>query len=380
MLIELTEGQRIAQKTAREFAAEVAPHNREMDLNGFSQTLHDRMMETGLPGVLLPAEYGGLGGDALSAVIVLYELAKGSASVALSLDANWLGVEAILRHGSDEQKKKYLPMSAGKGYFAFALTEPGAGSDAAAVSAEAKKTADGYVLDGVKSWCTNGGLAGVYIVMARTDCEGGRKGANGISAFIVERANPGLAIGLDEDKMGMRGSRTTNLLLKNCNVGKEALLGKEGGGFKIAMGALDGARVCIAAMGAGITEAALDVSREFANRREAFGAPIANIQAIQFKIAEMAIGLEAAKLLTLEAARKRASGERHTKEAAMAKFFSSSHAVKSAMEAIQIHGARGYSKDVLPELLLRDAKMLEIGEGANEVLLMLIGRAELSGK
>jgi alkylation response protein AidB-like acyl-CoA dehydrogenase len=216
--------------------------------------------------------------------------------------------------------------------------------------------------------------------MARTDREGERTGAKGISAFVVERSNPGLTIGRDEDKMGMRGSRTTDLILKDCRVGADALLGKEGDGFKIAMSALDGARVCIAAIGAGLTEAALDISRDFANRREAFGAPIANLQAIQFKIAEMATGLRAAKLMTLDAARLRASGERHTKEAAMAKLFSSSHAVKCALEAIQIHGARGYSRDVLPELILRDAKMLEIGEGANEVLLMLIGRTELSGK
>ncbi|MDR1481133.1 MAG: acyl-CoA dehydrogenase family protein [Synergistaceae bacterium] len=378
MFVEFSTEQKMVQKMVREFAEkEVAPLNQEMDREGFPHKLFDKMKENGFLGIHFPEKYKGGDGDAVTSALTIYELAKASASVALALDAHWLAADTILAHGSEEQKQKYLARAATDTIFAFSLTEPCAGSDAAGIQTVAEQSGDGYVLNGTKAWCTNGGVSGVYVILAKTDKT---KGAKGISAFIVEESNPGLKVGKKEDKMGMRGSQTTELILDDCKVGHDALLGREGDGFKIAMMALDGARISIGAIGAGLSETALKVSKEYAAQRQAFGGPIANLQAIQFKIAEMAIGIEAIKLMTFDVARMKAAGMRHTKEAAMVKVFAGDHSVKCALEAIQIHGGYGYSREYLPELLLRDAKLLQIGEGATEVLLMLIGRTELATK
>ncbi|MDR3321552.1 MAG: acyl-CoA dehydrogenase family protein [Synergistaceae bacterium] len=378
MFVEFTAEQKMAQKMVREFAEkEVAPLNQEMDRNGFPHKLVDKMRENGFLGIHYPEKYGGRGGDAVTSVLAIYELAKASGSVALTLDAHWLAADTILVHGTEEQKRKYLPRASSDIIFAFSLTEPCAGSDAAGIQSVAELSGDEYVLNGTKAWCTNAGVSGVYVVLVKTD---ETKGAKGISAFIVEGSNTGLKIGKKEDKMGMRGSQTADLILNDCRVKRDALLGKEGDGFKIAMMALDGARITIGAISSGMAETALRISKDYASQRHAFGAPLADLQAIQFKIAEMAIGIEASKLLTFDVARMKAAGQRHTKEAAMAKVFSSAHAVQCALEAIQIHGGYGYSRECLAEQLLRDAKMLQIGEGATDVLLMLIGRTELAAK
>ncbi len=377
MNFQFTTEQTMMQKMAREFTEkEIAPLDAQMDKSGeFPHDLFDKMKENGFLGVTFPEEYDGGGADSVAGALTIYEIAKGSASVALTLDAHWLAADTILYHGTEEQKQKYLKRACTDTIFAFSLTEPCAGSDAAGIMTNAALEGDQWVLNGTKAWCTNGGVSGVYVILAKTDKT---KGAKGISAFIVEAENPGLSVSKKEDKMGMRGSQTTELVLNNCRVPKDALLGKEGDGFKIAMMALDGARISIGAIAAGICERAIKVSKEYAKERQAFGSPIANFQAIQFMIAEMAVGLHATKLMTFDTAAMKAAHKRHTKEAAMTKILGSAHAVKTCLDAIQIMGGNGYSRDNAPERLLRDAKLLQIGEGTTEVLKMLVGRTEIA--
>ena len=378
MFFKFTEAQKMMRKMAREFSEkEIAPLDAEMDRKEeFPVELFKKMSQNGFLGVVFPEEYQGGGADTVTGALVVWEIARASASVALSLDAHWLAADTVLYHGTDEQKKKYLPLAAQDTLFAFALTEPGAGSDAAGLLTAAVQEGGEYVLNGTKAWCTNAEVAGVFIIMAKTDKT---KGAKGISAFIVEKGNPGLTVGKKEINLGMRGSVQNEVILNNCRVKKEALLGREGDGFKIAMIALDGARISIGAIAGGLCERAIAVSTAYARQRQAFGGPIANLQAIQFMIADMAVGLHAVKLMTFDTAALKDAQVRHTKEAAMTKILGSTHAVKCGLNCIQILGGSGYSRENPAERILRDAKMLEIGEGTTEILKMLVGRTELAG-
>lgn len=378
MNFDFTEEQLMIRDMVREFTEnEVTPIDEELDKHGFSRELHKKMVQAGLMGIHFPEKYGGAEGDAIISAITVHELAKGSASIALFLDAHWLAADTILYHGSEEQKEKYLHKAAADSIFSFALTEPCAGSDAAGIKTTAKLEGDEWVLNGSKAWITNSGVADVCVVLAKTDPDAGAKG---ISAFIIEKGTPGFSVGKEENKMGMRGSNTCELILDNVRLPKSQLLGEVGSGFKIAMIALDGARISIGAIAAGLAEHAMKIARDYANQRVAFGKPIAKLYAIQEKFANMAVGIEATQLMTYSTAKLKAQGKRHTKEAAMTKIFGSEMCVKTCDEAIQTLGGYGYSKEYHVERFLRDAKLLQIGEGTSEILKMLVGSTVLAEK
>ncbi|NLY50519.1 MAG: acyl-CoA dehydrogenase [Firmicutes bacterium] len=377
MDFRLSEDLELWRNTVREFTEkEVAPYDAEMDeANDLNWDIIRKMSEAGMFGIPFPEEYGGSNMGSVAAAITTMELARGSASVALTLDAHWLATEPIALFGTEEHKKKYLPdLATGKKLAAFSLTEPGAGSDAAAITSTAVKDGDEWVLNGTKAWVTNGGAADVYLLAVKTDPT---KGARGISTFIVEKGTPGFIIGKKEDKMGCRGSVQTELAMDNCRVPAASLLGNEGEGFKIGMTTLDFGRVCVGAIGVGLAQAAMERAARYANQRQAFGGPLAKLQAVQFKIADMAMGIEAARLLVYYSAWLRDQGKRYTKEAAMIKVVGAEVAMSAAREAIQIFGGNGYSREYPVERLLRDAKLMEIGEGALEVLRMVIGTTVL---
>lgn len=379
MNFALSEEQKMIQKMVREFTEkEVAPLDEKMDKSGeFPYELMSKMAENGFFGIPFPEKYGGADGDAVCGVLTINELARGSASVAITLDTHWLAADALCIFGTEEQKQKYLlPMLSGKTLGAFALTEPVAGSDAAGIQSSAVPEGDYWVLNGTKAFITNGEAAGIYVIAAKTDKT---KGTKGISTFIVEKGAPGFSIGKKEDKMGCRGSITTELILKDCRIPKENLLAKEGEGFKVAMTALDGGRMHIGAMGVGLSEACLNLASKYAKERQAFGQPIANFQAVQFMLADMAMEIELAKTLMFKVAWMRDQAVKYSKEAAMLKVFAAETAMKSAKNAIQILGGYGYTRDYPAERYLRDAKVLEIGEGASEVLRLLIGGSVLKG-
>lgn len=376
MEYRFTDDQLSIRETLRDFTKkEVAPLDAYMDKNGFNIELYKKMQELGLLGIHYPEEFGGAGLDEVTGAMVIHEIAKGSASMALFLDAHWLAADAVMKFGSDEQKKKYIPIASNEGIFAFGLTEPDAGSDAAGVKTTAKKDGDYYILNGRKAWITNAGVADVYIIMAKTSPE---KGVKGISAFIVEKDTPGFTVCADEEKMGMRGSNTAGLIFEDMRVPKENILGKEGDGFKIAMVSLDCARISIGAIACGLSEHALEIAKNYAKERIAFGKPISDFQAIQFKIADMVIGIENMKLITYNVAEKYAKGEKFTVDAACCKVYTGETCCRICDEAIQILGGNGYSKEYPAERLYRDAKLLMIGEGTSEILRMLIGRTTLA--
>ena len=286
MTFNFTEEQVMIRDMVREFTKkEVEPRDKWMDENGFDYELHKKLTQAGLMGIHLDEKYGGGGGDAVTSIIVIHELAKGSASVALFLDANWLACDLILYHGTEAQKDKYLPQAAQGKIFAFGLTESSAGSDAAGIKSTCIPAEDGgWILNGGKAWITNSGVADYYIILAKTDPEAGNKG---ISAFIVPKDAEGLTVGKFEDKMGMRGSATCELSFDNIHLPADALLGSTGMGFKMAMQALDGARISIGAIAAGLSEHAMTVAKNYANERMTFGKPIAKHQGVQFKFADM---------------------------------------------------------------------------------------------
>lgn len=376
MLYDFTEEQLMIRDMVRDFTEkEVEARDAWMDVSGFDHDLHKKLVEAGLMGVHLPEQYGGGGGDAVTSAIVIHEIAKGSASEALFIDAHWLAADCILYHGTEEQKAKYLPMAASDKIFAFGLTESCAGSDAAGIKSVAVPDGDGWLLNGGKAWITNSGVADVYIILAKTDPEAGAKG---ISAFIVEDGTPGFIVGKHENKMGMRGTSTTELSFDNVHLPKDALLGEPGKGFKIAMIALDGARISIGAISAGLSEHALKLAKKYANERKTFGKPIAKHQGIMFKFADMAAHIEAMTLMTYNAARMKAEGKRHTLEAAEVKLFSSESCSKICNDCLQVFGGYGYSTEYHVERFVRDAKLLEIGEGTSEILRMLIGSTVLA--
>ena len=376
---QFTEEQNMIRDMVREFTKkEVEPRDKWMDENGFDYDLHKKLTQAGLMGIHLAEKYGGGGGDAVTSIIVIHELAKGSASVALFLDANWLAADLILYHGSEAQKDKYLPLAAQGKIFAFGLTESSAGSDAAGIKSTVVPAEDGgWILNGGKAWITNSGVADYYVILAKTDPEAGNKG---ISAFIVPKEVEGLTVGKFEDKMGMRGSATCELSFDNIHLPADALLGDLGKGFKMAMEALDGARISIGAIAAGLSEHAMTVAKNYANERMTFGKPIAKHQGIQFKFADMAAEIRAMELLTYDTARMKAEGKRHTLEAAETKLFSGSGCTQICLQCRRVRGAPGCSKEYHVERFVRDAKLLEIGEGTNEILRMLIGGTVLAQK
>ncbi|HEY7413086.1 MAG TPA: acyl-CoA dehydrogenase [Vicinamibacteria bacterium] len=375
----LSEEQRLLRKTVRDFAeAEIAPHAREWDeKQEFPRSVFTRLGELGLMGVVWPSEYGGSDMTTLDYTIVIEELSRVDAGVALSVAAhNSLCSGHIALAGSDEQKKRFLtPLARGEKVGAWGLTENSAGSDAGGTKTTAVRDGDHWVINGSKTFITNGRVADTAVVMAVTDRSQGKKG---ISAFVVERGTRGFRAGKKEDKLGVRSSDTSELVLEDCRVPAANLLGREGHGFIDTLRILDRGRIGIAAFSLGIGQASLEASMRYAKERRQFGHAIAEFQAIQFKVADMATEVEAARLLTWRAATLRDEGHEHTAQSSMAKLYASEMAVRVALEAIQIHGGYGYVKEYAVERYLRDAKLGTIGEGTSEVQRLVISR-ELLG-
>ncbi len=372
MNFELTEEQLAIQKAIRELVEkEIAPGARERDQAGtFPAEVFKRLGEQGYMGMMLPEEYGGIGADHVSHAICVEEISKGCAATGVAFEVhNSLVTETILDRGTPDQKERYLPRMTGEWLGAFALTEPGAGSDAGSVKSTAVRDGDYYVLNGTKCFISNAGQAQLYLIIVATDKS---RGARGLSAFLVESSYPGLSIGKPEDKMGIRASVTADVVLEDCRVPACNLLGAEGEGLKVALGALDSGRIGIAAQAVGIAQAAMEKAGRYAKQRLQFGKPIAEFQAIQWMLADMATDIEAARLLTYRAAFLRAQGRRCTREAAMAKLFASSMAMRHTVKAVQIMGGYGYMREYDVERHLRDAKITEIYEGTSEVMRMVI--------
>ncbi len=380
MDFELTEEQRMVRDMVREFAqGEVAPRAREIDEKGeFPHDIIRQMGELGLMGLPFPEKYGGAGADTVSYALAVEELSAASGSVGLIYAAHVsLGAAPIYMFGTEEQKQKWLvPLATGEGVGAFALTEPHSGSDAAALKTTAVKEGDEWVLNGQKMWITSGAVARSIVVAAKTDPEAG---AHGVSNFIVPADAPGFVVGKNEPKMGLKGSLTNQLFFQDCRIPEENLLGKLNEGFKQFMITLDGGRISIGAMALGLGRAALEQAIAYAKERYAFGRPIAEFQAIQFKLADMATELEAARLLIYKAAVAKDRGERITKLAAMAKLFASEAADRACWEAIQIHGGMGYSREMPVERYYRDNRLTLIGEGTSEIQRLVIARQILKG-
>jgi butyryl-CoA dehydrogenase len=378
MNFDLTDEQELIRDMVREFAAaEVAPIAAEIDReHRFPEELLPKMAALNLLGMPFPEELGGAGADHVSYVIALEELARVCATTSLIVSVHTsLGTWPIFEFGTPAQKDRYLPdLTTGRRLAAFALTEPGAGTDVAAGTATAVLSGDEYVLNGSKIFITNGGYADVFIVMAKTDPT---KGARGISAFIVEKDSPGLSVGEGERKLGIRASSTPPLYFADCRVPKNALLGEEGKGFKVAMQTLDGGRIGISAQALGIAQGALDASIAYAKERFQFGKPLASFQAIQWMIADMATEIDAARFLVYRAASCADKGRSCSTEAAMAKLFASETATRVAGKAIQIHGGAGYMESYPVERAYRDAKVTEIYEGTSEVQRMVIAASYL---
>lgn len=378
MNFNLTDQQEMIRKVLKDFTErEVEPIAAEIDETcEFPVENLKKMAAADIMGIPFPQKYGGAGADTLSYAIAVEELSYACATHGVILSAHTsLGADPIAKYGTEEQKQKYLvPLANGEKLGAFGLTEPNAGTDAASQKTTAVLDGDEYVINGNKIFITNAGFADIFIIMAMTDKS---QGTRGISAFIVEKDTDGFTLGKKEDKMGINASDTRELIFKNCRIPKENLLAKEGFGFKIAMGTLDGGRIGIAAQALGIAQRALDESIKYAKEREQFGRPIGKFQAIQFKIAEMATKVEAARNLVYQAALKKDSGERFSTEAAMAKYFASDISVDVARDAIQILGGYGYMKEYPVERLMRDAKITEIYEGTTEVQKMVIGSSLL---
>ena len=379
MDFNLSEEQRLLKKTVREFAeGELAPHSREWDeKQAFPREVFAKLAELGLMGVAWPTEYGGSGMSTLDWAVVMEELSRVDAGVALSLAAHHSLCSAhIFLAGSEEQKKKHLvPLARGEKVGCWGLTENSAGSDAGGTKTTAVRDGAHWVLSGSKTFITNGRVADTAVIMAVTDRSKGKKG---ISAFIVEQGAKGFRAGKKEDKLGVRSSDTSELVFEDCRIPLANQLGAEGMGFIDTLRILDRGRIGIAAFSVGIAQAALEASMKYAKDRKQFGHAIADFQAVQFKIAEMATTVAAARLLTWRAASLRDEGREHTAESSMAKLFAGEAAVDIALDAIQIHGGYGYTKDYPVERYLRDAKLGTIGEGTSEVQRLVIAR-ELLG-
>ena len=375
MQFKLTEEHEMIRKMVRDFALnEVAPTAVERDEEEkFDRGIFEKMAELGLTGIPWPEQYGGIGSDFLAYCIAVEELSRVDASVGVTLSAHTsLAGWPIYKFGSEEQKQKYLrPMAQGEKMGAYGLTEPGSGSDAGGMRTTARLEGDEYILNGAKIFITNGGEADIYVVFALTDPQSKQKGT---SAFIVEKDFPGFSIGKKEKKMGIRSSPTTEIIFEDCRVPKENLLGELGEGFKVAMMTLDGGRNGIAAQAVGIAQGALDAAVDYAKQRVQFGKPIAAQQGIGFKLAEMATGVEAARLLTYQAAWLESEGLPYGKESAMSKLFAGDTAMKVTTEAVQVFGGYGYTKEYPVERFMRDAKITQIYEGTQEIQKLVISR------
>jgi butyryl-CoA dehydrogenase len=378
MNLDLAEDQLQIRDAVRELCArEFAPRAAAWDQEGtVPRDAVARLAEQGFLGMAIPEEWGGLGYESRAIVLVIEEIARVSAALAIMIAVhNSVGAYPIYRFGTNEQRKRFLPRLVTKELGAFSLSEPGAGSDAGALQATARKSGDGYVLNGSKNWVTNGQQAGVIIVFARTGASD--SGNQGLSAFIVERDTPGLVIGKPEDKMGLRGSDTVALALEDLQVAADQRLGEEGDGFKIAMSVLDTGRIGVGAQSLGVMRAAFEEAVRYAQTRQAFGGPLAKIQAVQWKLAEMERRIQCARLLIRRAAWLKDTGQPFTREASMAKLYSSEAATWVAHQAIQIHGGYGYVKEYPVERYYRDARVMEIYEGASEIQRFVIARSLL---
>ena len=375
MNFELTESQRMVQEMARNFAEkEIKPHVMKYDESQeFPVEIFKKMSELGLLGIVIPEEYGGAGLGYLDLVTILEELAKVDPSVTLSVAAhNGLCTNHIYTFGNEGQRRKYVSeLASGRKLGAWALTESSSGSDAGGMRSFALRQDDGWILNGSKVFTTNGSVADVCVVMVLTDKS---KGKQGISAFILEKGMKGFSVGKKENKLGMRASDTSTLVFENVRIPKENLIGDEYQGFKQALHVLDGGRVGIAAMSVGIAQGCLEASLRYAKERNQFGKQLVEFEAIQWKLADMAVEVDAARLLTFKSAFLKHQGKNITLAAAIAKYFASEIAVKAANEAVQIHGGYGYIKEFPVEKFYRDVKLMTIGEGTSEVQKMVIAR------
>ena len=375
MDFELTEEQQFIRQTVRDFAQkEIAPRSAEIDRTGeFPHDIFNKMAELGLLGLPFPEEYGGAGADAMSVALAVEEIARGDGSTALAYLAHiGLGSMPILLFGSEEQKQKFLvPAAKGEYMAAFGLTEPQAGSDAGATRTTAHLEGNEWVINGEKMWITNAPIAGHIIVTALTDKDRGRKG---ISAIIVPRDTPGLSFGKHEHKMGLHGSMSTAVFLNDVRVPKENLLGEQNRGYAQFLQILDGGRVTIGAMAIGLAQAAYESAIRYAQERESFGRPIGSYQSVSNMIADMAVGLEASRLLVYKAAWTKDLGKPFSREAAIAKLYATEASEKICRDAIQVLGGYGYSAEFPVERLYRDTRLLTIGEGTSEIQRMVIAR------
>jgi len=378
MDFKLSEEHEMLRKMVRDFAEnEVAKTAAERDeTETFDRSIFDQMAELGLTGIPWPEEYGGIGADYLSYVIAVEELSRVDASIGVTLSAHTsLACWPIYKFGTEEQKQKFLrPMAEGKKIGAYGLTEPGSGSDAGAMRTTAKRDGDHYIINGNKIFITNGGEADIYVVFALTNPELKHKGT---TAFIIEKGTPGFSFGKKEKKLGIRSSPTLELIFEDCRVPAENVLGEEGQGFKIAMMTLDGGRNGIAAQAVGIAQGALDAAIAYAKERKQFGKPIGAQQGIGFKFADMATKVEAARLLTYQAAWLESNGLPYGQASAMSKLFAGDTAMEVTTEAVQVFGGYGYTKDYPVERFMRDAKITQIYEGTNEIQRLVISRALL---
>jgi alkylation response protein AidB-like acyl-CoA dehydrogenase len=380
MNFHLTEEQEMLRAMAREFAdGEIAPIAAAMDEKGcIPQDLRKKLRDQNFFSLLIPEEYGGAGVDQVAYAVILEELSRASAAVAITVSVhNSVGAAPIQVFGTEAQKKKWLPLLAREALGAFALTEPGSGSDAAALITKADRQGDHYVLNGTKTFITNGAHADLFLVMARTSKEQKHRG---ITAFLIERDRPGLRVGKTIHKMGLLASDTTELMLEECRVPVENRLGDEGHGFRVAMQALDGGRIGVAAQALGIAQASLDASARYAKERVQFDRTIAEFQAVQWMIADMATEIEAARLLMLRAAWLKDNGLPCGPQASMAKLLASRMARVSADYAVQIHGGYGYTKEFAVERYYRDAKVTELYEGTSEIQRIVIAGSILHPK
>ncbi len=373
--LDLSEDQRMIRDMVREFAAlEVAPKAAEIDENHrFPEESWKRIVELGLPGIPFPEELGGSGGDTLSYCLAVEEISKVCGSTGLTLAAHVsLGTYPIFAWGAEHLREEYVPrLIAGEYMGAYGLTEPGAGSDAGSTLTTATDGGAHWILDGRKCFCTNATYAGTFIVTAVTERG---LGSRGVSAFIVPRATPGLSLEPGERKLGMRGSDWASVVFQEARIPKDHLLGPPGDGFKTFLKTLDGGRISIGALALGIAEGAYEAALRYSQEREAFGGTLSDLQAVQFKLADMALSIEASRHLVYHAARLKDAGEPFTKEAAMAKLHASETAMRVTYDAIQIHGGYGYSREYPVERMWRDAKLCVIGEGTSEIQRLVIAR------
>jgi butyryl-CoA dehydrogenase len=371
--LDLTEEQALLQKTVREFAeTEVRPLAKELDETGhFPRATFRKAAELGLTGIALPEAEGGAGFDHIAYTIVIEEISRCCASTGVILSVqNSLYCDPVHRYGTEEQKKRFLePYARGEKIGCYALTEPQAGSNAAALQTKATKTGDKYLLNGTKAWITNGGAADAAIVYVNTHPE---KGEKGITALVVEKGTPGFKIGKEEKKLGISATACCELVFTDCEVPEANRIGKEGEGYKVALSTLDGGRIGIAAQATGIAQGAFEAAQKYSQERLAFGHPISEFQAIQFMLADMATEIDAARLLVRKAAWKQDTGARFSMDAAIAKLFASEMATRVTHKAMQIHGGNGYSREYPVERNYRDARITEIYEGTSEIQRLVI--------